>query len=157
MTSSAPQHGPFRAVLWGGLICGTLDITAAFVIYGAMGLLPIPLLQGIAAGMLGSQSYSGGLPTALLGLFLEFFIATVAAAVYVLFSRLLPFLTRQALTAGVLYGIAVYLFMQYAVVAHSRVVRSGHFNLDITLIGVAIHIACVGLPIAMTTRKLAPL
>jgi hypothetical protein len=33
------------------------------------------LLQGIAAGVLGSRSFQGGLPTALLGLFCHFFIA----------------------------------------------------------------------------------
>jgi hypothetical protein len=149
--SSAP-----RAFLWGGLIAGALDITAAFLVYGAFGLMPVPLLQGIAAGLLGRRAYSGGLPMALLGLFLEFFIAYSVAAVYVLASRVLIFLTRRAALAGVLYGIAVYFFMQYAVVAHSGAARGGGFSLEFTIIGVLIHIVCVGLPIAFATRRFAP-
>ena len=57
------------AILWGGLICGALDITAAFVVYGSFGLKQVTLLQGIAAGLLGPRSFEGGLPTAALGLF----------------------------------------------------------------------------------------
>ena len=45
---------PGLAILWGGLICGTMDITAAITVYGQFGLKPVPLLQGIAAGLLGA-------------------------------------------------------------------------------------------------------
>ncbi len=39
-----------RAILWAGLTCGTLDISAALIVYGYFGLPPMLLLQGIAAG-----------------------------------------------------------------------------------------------------------
>jgi uncharacterized membrane protein YagU involved in acid resistance len=142
------------AILCGGLICGALDITAAFIVYGAFGLMPIPLLQGIAAGLLGKRAFAGGLATALLGLFLEFFIATSAAAVYVLVSRILIFLTRRAALAGALYGIAVYFFMQLVVLPLSEAIHRP-FSLKYTIIGVVIHICCVGLPIALVTRRFA--
>ena len=57
------------AVLWAGFACGVLDITAALVVYGYLGAKPIPLLQGIASGLLGPKAFQGGLATALLGLF----------------------------------------------------------------------------------------
>ena len=69
---SADKPKPLRAILWGGLVCGVLDITAALVVYGYLGLRPIPLLQGIAAGLLGPRALQGGLPTALLGLSVTF-------------------------------------------------------------------------------------
>jgi hypothetical protein len=64
-TEAAPQssRGARSAFLWGGLICGALDITAAFLVYGAFGLRPIPLLQGIASHLLGPRAFEGGLLT----------------------------------------------------------------------------------------------
>lgn len=69
-------------IFWGGLLCGLMDITAALVVYGLLGLRPQRLLQGIATGVLGPQSYQGGRGTALLGLFLHFVIAYGVAAVF---------------------------------------------------------------------------
>lgn len=99
-------------ILWGGFVCGVLDITAALVVYGYFGARPIPLLQGIAAGLLGSRSFEGGVPTAFLGLLCHFFIAFSAATVFMLASRWMPFLVHNTLLSGALYGIAVYYFMQ---------------------------------------------
>jgi hypothetical protein len=151
-TPAHPHPSPLRAILWGGFLCGALDITAAFVVYGAMGTRPVPLLKGIASGMLGPSAFAGGWATALLGLFFEFFIACGAAAVYVFTSRVLAFLTRRPWLAGTLYGIAVYWFMQLVVLPLSRFGRH-RFSLQLTLIGIAIHIVCVGLPIALAASR----
>lgn len=88
------------AVLWGGLACGTLDITVALVVYGFMGTKPIDLLHFIASGALSAASFRGGFATAALGLFFEYAIAFTAAAAYVAMSRLLPvyFFTKTRTT-----------------------------------------------------------
>ena len=99
---------PLFAILCAGLACGVLDITAALVVYGHYGRPPMRLLQGIAAGLLGPRSFEGGIATALLGLFCQFFIAFRAATVYFTASRWVTFLLEHAATSGVLYGIAVY-------------------------------------------------
>jgi len=66
--SYSPRPGnALPAILWGGLASGVLDITAAFVVYGRFGAKPIPLLQGIAGGLLGPRAFAGGLTTAGLG------------------------------------------------------------------------------------------
>ena len=75
-----------NAILWGGVIAGALDATDGVVAYGFQGLNPIQVLQYIASGVLGPASFQGGLATAGLGTMLHFFIAFVAAAVYVLAS-----------------------------------------------------------------------
>jgi hypothetical protein len=72
--SSLQNSNPLLAILWAGFTCGTLDISAALVVYRYFGRPPMRLLQEIAAGVLGSRSFQGGLPTALLGLFCHFFI-----------------------------------------------------------------------------------
>jgi hypothetical protein len=152
MVFSAQRWGNGIAVLWAGLTCGLMDITAALVVYGlGYGVPPLQLLQGIASGLLGRQAYRGGIATAALGLLLHFVIAFSAAAVYFLVSRKLPFLIQQAVVSGVLYGIAVYFFMQQVVALSATVKRP--FSVQLLLIGVVIHIFCVGLPIALLVRK----
>jgi hypothetical protein len=151
-TLSSATGSPRRAILWGGLISGALDITAAFVVYGYFGARPVTLLQGIAAGLLGSASFEGGLATAALGLFLQFFIATSATAVYYAVSRWMPFLVEHPLIAGPIYGIAVYFFMNRVVVPLSRA-HKFPFSWRGMIIGLVIHILCVGTPIALAVRR----
>lgn len=141
-----------RVILRAGLLCGFLDITAALIVYGRFGVRPIPLLQGIAAGLLGPRAWNGGLPTAFLGLVCHFFIAFSAAAVYFAMSRRLPFLIQRNILSGLLYGPAVYFFMNRIVVQLSRA-RKYPFSFELMVIGVVIHIFCVGLPIATVVRR----
>jgi hypothetical protein len=149
---SVRKPNALLAILWGGFICGVLDITAALVVYGHFGLKPIPLLQGIAAGLLGAKAREGGLATASLGLLLHFFIAFSAATVYVAVSRWVGFLVRQAVLFGVLYAVAVYFFMNNIVKPLSAA-RTYPFSFKMMVIGIVIHIFCVGLPIALMTRR----
>jgi hypothetical protein len=149
---SAQRSGNGIAVWWAGFTCGAMDITAALVVYGLVYRVPpVQLLQGIASGLLGRQAFRGGIATAALGLLLHFVIAFSAAAVYFLVTRRFPFLIQQAVASGVLYGVAVYFFMQQ-VVALSATVKNP-FSVKLMLIGVVIHIFCVGLPIALIVRK----
>jgi hypothetical protein len=144
---------PWKVIVQAGLICGVLDITTAFIVYGGMGVRPVRLLQGIASGLIGlPRAAAGGLDTALLGLVCQFVIATTAAAVFFVASRRLEFLVRHPLVAGLLYGPAVYFFMQYVVLPLSAY-RRGPFSLRLTVIGIVIHIFCVGLPIALTVSR----
>jgi len=150
-TTAIRKSPALRTILWAGSICGTMDITAAFVVYGYFGLKPIPLLQGIAAGLLGPQSLQGGYATALLGLLCHYFIAYSAAAVFYVASRRLTWLLSLAEIAGVLYGTAVYFFMNRIVVPLS-LARKNPFSFKMMVIGILIHIFCVGLPIAITVH-----
>ena len=146
------RSGVLQAILWGGFACGVLDITAAFVVYGSFGLKPLRLLQGIAAGVLGPGALGGGIATAALGLFLHFVIAYGAATVYVVASRWLRFLLQHATAWGPVYGVAVYFFMNRVVVPLSAA-RKNPFSVRMMVIGVVIHIFCVGLPISTASRK----
>jgi hypothetical protein len=138
--------------LWGGLVSSVLDITAAFVVYGRFGSKPIRLLQGIAAGLLGPSAFAGGLPVAALGLLCHFFIAFSATAVFYAASRWIKFTVQHAIASGIVYGVLVYFFMNLVVVPLSAA-RRYPFSLKMMLIGVTIHIFCVGLPIANVVRK----
>ena len=146
-------HG-YRAIGWAGLLAGSLDITAAFVEAGLEGRTPISLLQGIAGGLLGMSSFRGGLGTAALGAFFHFLIATTAAAIFYLASRKLKSLTTHAIASGLLYGVAVYIFMYYLVLPisayHAKIALPPVAQL---IRDVAIHMFLVGLPISLVIRK----
>jgi hypothetical protein len=129
-----------------------LDITAALVVYGHFGRPPLRLLQGVAAGVLGSRAFEGGIATAVLGFFCHFFIAFSAATVYLSASRWLPFLLQHAVISGALFGVAVYFFMNRIVVPLSGAMKFP-FSFKMMVIGVVIHIFCVGLPIAIAVRR----
>ncbi|MGH9627014.1 MAG: hypothetical protein ACRD7E_01425 [Bryobacteraceae bacterium] len=142
----------YRGILWGGLLCGVLDLTAALIHHGLRGVPPVRILQSIAAGLLGRAAYQGGAATAVLGTMLHFLIAFTAAAVYYVASRKLTVLIRRPLPAGLLYGIVVYLFMNFVVLPLSNLPR-GPLTLQAFTIGVGIHMLFVGLPISYAVRR----
>ena len=144
-----------QAIAWGGLLAGVMDISAAFVTWGGRGVSPVRILQSISSGLLGANAYQGGLATASLGATLHFLIATTATAVYYLASRKLSFLTQRAVIWGMLYGVAVYLFMYFLVLPLAGI-RS-RFTPSAVTIAVLTHIVCVGLPIALTVRRFSTL
>jgi hypothetical protein len=140
------------AVLCAGFACGVLDITAALIVYGYFGAKPMRLLQGIASGLLGPRAFDGGFATALLGLLCHFLIAFGAATVYFAASRAIPVLIQQAAISGVLYGVVVYFFMNRVVLPLSAAAKRP-FALKMMIVGVVIHIFCVGLPISLSVRR----
>jgi hypothetical protein len=109
------------------------------------------VLQSIASGVLGADSYKGGVRTAALGAALHFLIALVACAVYYGVSRKISFLTQQFILCGIVYGIAVYAFMNM-VVLPLTFKRSFSNPPGVLITGLLIHIFCVGLPISATVR-----
>lgn len=149
---------PGKAILVGGLVAGALDITYAFVLWGLRAAVPpVRILQSVASGLLGKSAYEGGAATALLGALLHFGIAFAIAAVYVGASRFWPALARRATRFGPLYGIGVYLVMNYIVIPLSAFPRSGRSPAPVVWItGVLVHMFLIGLPIALTARRTQP-
>jgi hypothetical protein len=72
--------------------------------------------------------------------------------VYFAASRAIPFLTQNAGASGALYGVAVYFFMNRIVVPLSAAAKRP-FSVKQMIVGVIIHIFCVGLPISLSVRR----
>jgi len=132
------------------LIAGILDITSAFVIAGIKGTGSIRMLQGIASGLLGRRSFEGEMTTAGLGLAIHFLIAFTAAAVFYAASQKLSSLTQHVVVSGLLYGIAVYIFMYWMVVPLAFPNARHSMSRDVT--AVIIQLTLIGLPIALIVR-----
>lgn len=139
---------PGAAIFYAGLLCGCMDISAAFITWYPKGIMPVRILRGIAAGALGPKSMSGGWQTAVLGLAIHFLIAFTAATVFYLASLKLIFMVRQPFIYGPIYGVLVYSFMYWVVMPLSAR-PPGKFSLFNTVIAIITHIICVGTPIAL--------
>jgi len=142
-----------KAILAAGLTCFVLDGCSALIqSWYLSGKTPNPMrvFQGVAYGILGPDTYKQGVTSFLLGLSVHLLVALTAAAVLYLLSRFVPALLDQALIVGPLYGAAVHLFMQYAVIPMSKI-GSRPFNARVFYSGLIIHVLVVGPSIALTT------
>lgn len=145
----------FQPIFWGGLIAGTLDIVAACVsAWLRNGMTPVGVLQFISSGLLGAGSFTGGAKTAILGLALHFLIATVATTLFYFASRKWLFLIERPVAMGLLYGVAVYAFMNFVVIPLSAIPQRPA-TLSGRIIGLLIIMFFVGLPIALIVRQFA--
>ena len=171
------MSGAIRAIFVGGLSAGLLDIIFAIVFYGPVtyGLTPMQVLQSVAAGWFGRDvSRAGGWPTALMGLGTHFMIATIMATVFVVAATRIKALTADAVLWGLVYGLMLYVAMNYVVVPLSAAHSSGSFPTNFVevierlsaafskvrpsdpfdLAGVVLtHTVFVGLPIALAARR----
>jgi hypothetical protein len=148
-----------RAILYGGLTVGTLDLLDAFIFFGLRsGAQPVAILHSIASGFIGRDAArAGGVPTAMLGLFTHFLVATCIVTVYVLASRLLPTLRKRWVICGMAFGVAAYFFMTFVVVPLSNAgggsVSFALPPLPIMTNGILIHMFGVGLPAAFFSSR----
>jgi uncharacterized membrane protein YagU involved in acid resistance len=144
--------GAVSPILWAGSICGVLDGLSAVAITLLFGGNIVRTFQGIAGGVLGAKTFQSGSRSAMLGVALHFLIAYGAAAVYYLASRYMPLLIERALAAGILYGIAVHLFMQFVVIPLSAIGPRPLVMRNFVAVLIA-HIVVVGPSIALTVRR----
>jgi uncharacterized membrane protein YagU involved in acid resistance len=140
-----------KTILIAGLIAGTLDLDLAVAFFSLRGAPLDAIPHAIAAGLLGPRAFHGGIAIAFLGVALHYFIALSVASFYYFLSLRTRFLNSHPLLSGAVYGIGVYLFMQYVVLPLSAEPRSssGHAWL---IADVASHIFFIGITIALITR-----
>jgi hypothetical protein len=149
------QLSGLRAVLYGGLTVGILDITDALVFFGLyVPAAPIRIFHSVAAGLIGREAArGGGIPTAILGGVLHFTIATIITAIYYLVSRKLPALVRKPVLYGLAYGVVCYFVMSFVVVPLSAAGVPGRAlswpAWPVLVNGIVGHALLVGLPAAL--------
>jgi uncharacterized membrane protein YagU involved in acid resistance len=102
-----------KSSLSGGLIAGTVDIGAAALINLAS---PLRILLAIASGLLGKAAFGGSDQVMLLGLMLQWGMSVLIAAIYSLAANRFPELARRWVLGGALYGVIVFIVMNFVVV-----------------------------------------
>lgn len=144
------QSSLTRPILAGGAIAGALDMTSAILTFGWQAP------RGVAAGLLGRQSFTNPSPLLwILGVLLHFFIAFSAATIYCLASRRLPFLRDHWLVCGMFYGIAIFLVMTLIVLPISGLHSAGPYQLRGLIQGIVVQMFIIGLPISFSLRWLS--
>jgi hypothetical protein len=141
------------AVLVGGSIAGTLDILFAISFAGYSGVAPTRLLQTVASGLLGKAAFSGGIPTAALGLVLHFGMSYLWAGIFLLAARRLPRLRHQPVASGIHFGVAVFLTMRLVVLPLSAFPYPVSFKALATALDLLSHTFLFGVPIALAARR----
>src|ERR1700749_1945796 len=146
--SADPVPGPLGkrsallAIGVGGFVAGTIDLLQACILFG----WDIPL--SIAGGLLGKQAFAGGAAIYTLGVFLHYFIAFSAAAIYYIASRRLLYLRQSWFICGLFFGAAVDTVMRLIVLPLSALHARGPYELNDLLLGLGVHMVVAGVPIA---------
>lgn len=155
--SPESAHGRLmRCVLAAGLAAGTLDIVYASGFWWLYAQVPPQrIAQSVAAGVTGREAaLTGGLPTAMLGLGLHYFIATAMAAVYLLAARRWPVLWQRPWACGAVYGLLLYAAMNAVVVPLSAAGGGGANRVALWVVcSVIAHIVLVAWPCAWFARR----
>jgi hypothetical protein len=150
----AAHNGPGSLILKAGLLAGLLDGFDAIAFAGWYRGVPVArIFQFIASGAIGAKAFQLGGVGVALGVFFHFTIAIGAAAVFYLLTRRWTWPLQAPLIAGPLFGIGVFLFMRYVVVALSAIPPQPPSK-PIGLINLVFsHIFFVGIPIAVSISR----
>ncbi len=155
------QVTPGQAILTGWLCCGVLDITAACVqAWIQAGRAPADVLRGVASALWGRAAMAGGPGMAAIGLAMHFTVALTATVIFYALSRRMAALRAAPLwIVGPLYGVVVFCTMNYGTLPALSWLRSFYLQTPPRWPGpmawpqLAIHMVCVGLPIAWGVRR----
>jgi uncharacterized membrane protein YagU involved in acid resistance len=140
-------------VIAGGLIAGTFDILFAMAFWALKANVPaMRVLQSVAAGLRGGASFTGGWGTAALGLLCHFLIAMSMSFAYFFVARRSSALVQRPVSLGAIYGLLLYLIMNFIVVPLSAASPGSRDPLWVAL-SVMVHMLLIGVPIAVASRR----
>lgn len=126
---TAQRTRAWPQILLGGFVIAAGDIAFAISVWFQWDLAGLQrVFQSIAVGVLGRESFQGGVASALLGAALHLFIATMFVVAANLVGRRLPRILQQPLAYGPAYGVLLYLIMNFVVMPLSRVGATPSFT-----------------------------
>lgn len=145
------RWGTWLIVSW--LVAGTCDITyATGFSYFRSGVPPSRVLHFVASGALGPDAYTGGAATAALGLAFHYLFALIFTVAFFAVARAQPWLIRRPVVSGVVYGVGIYLVMNFVVIPLSRIGPRPLPAPIVTITGLLVHMFLIGTPIALGAR-----
>jgi uncharacterized membrane protein YagU involved in acid resistance len=161
MSDITLRHAMPAAIVYAGLVSGTVDIGAACLIYR---IGPADVLRAIASGLVGKAAFQDGVAIVLLGLLLQWSMSILIAAIYTAATAPFPGLRVRWLLTGVAAGVVIFLVMNYIVVPLSAMPLRPHFDVHsllaqftpYKLIANLIAMIIFGLIIAFFSRRQVP-
>lgn len=143
-------------VLRVGLIAGTLDIADALIFSNLRGVTAAQVFRYIASGLLGPRAFEMGATACALGVLIHYSIALGWTGAFYAVSRKFGVMRRRPVASGLLYGVAVYVIMNFIVLPLSAVPRIGHVSLAGRVNGVLALMLCLGLTVSLLLRRNMP-
>jgi hypothetical protein len=151
--AASTRNSPWRRVLAGGLVLGTVDLVFACTFWGVLrDVSPQRILQSIAAGVQGTAAFEGGTGSAALGMACHYFIATMMVLAYTLVSGRKRVLVTQPVRHGLLYGLLLYALMTCVVVPLSNAPQPTKVYLPWIVASIIMH-AALGVICAWSARS----
>ena len=141
-----------RAIGWATLVAGILDIIYAAVMSSVFGRGPAAMLRTVASGPFPAAT-EWGAAGSILGLAVHFMLMAIIATYFMIAARNWLSLLSRPIQAGIVYGLATYVVMNWIVVPlrfgvplppEPRAIVSQLFA----------HLVLVGIPIALIAAKL---
>lgn len=137
-----------------GMLAAAVEMMFVLPIQYARGAAPTVVFQSIASGALGRRAYTGGLSAAILGLGFHVLISLVAAGLYTVAAIRWEWLRRRPISGGVIYGVLVYMAMNFVVIPLSTIGFRWPRSVPLFLMSLGVHMFAFGLPIAAVCARL---
>ena len=155
--SPSSRNSLLRLSVISGLIIGTLHlvIQAWIVFILILKLAPSFMVgaQFIASGLLGDAAYTGGLATALLGVILELVMTIIIAGIFFFSADRIPFLRKNVIVGSLLYGIGVFIVMNFVVLPLSAATVSAPPPMGLLIEIIVEHMLLIGLPLGIIVQR----
>ena len=130
---------PLLRIFNGGLLIGTLDLLFAWGFWAPKGASLSRILQSIAAGWYGKASYSMGATSAWVGALSHYAIAAAFVAAYWIAAQRLPALLKRRVLLGAVYGLLLYVVMNFIVLPLSAAGMPGFDNVPWVASSIVVH------------------
>ena len=136
-----------------GLIVGSLDIIAACIqFFCKTQKNPIVVLNFIASGVFGKDAFTGGTKMAVFGLIFHYLIAIGFTLLFFILYPKIKLLIKNKLLLGVLYGLFIWIIMQFLIVPLSQAPEL-KISFQSASIAILILIVCIGIPLSWLAKR----
>ena len=143
-----------KTILLAWFVAGTLDMLGALLVYTVImkKLTADRLVRGIASGAFKKEAFSGGNEMIFYGVAFHYFIAFTFTIFYFFIFPYVPFLKKQKILGGLLYGLFVGAIMNLIVL---RIVfpNPAPITFKGAAIGASILMVMIGLPLSYFANK----
>jgi len=154
IANRARRGSALQTILSAGLVAGSFDLLAAILVYSVAmeRTTDRKLLQGIGKAAFGTNTFQDETSLALSGVAVHFFIAFSFTTFYFFIFPHIPFLRKQKILSGLLYGVFAWCVMNLAVLPLFHIANIPH-KWDSIVRGAVILMFCIGMPISLIVSR----
>ena len=152
--TASSRRSPVKTILLAWLVAGTLDMLGAILVYAVIlkKTTADKIVRGIASGIFKKQAMTGGKEMLVYGVLFHYIIAFAFTIFFFIIFPYIPFLRKQKIIGGLLYGVFIWTIMNVIVLSIVFPQRPP-IALQPALIGASILMIMIGLPLSYFANK----